>query len=68
MSQDKPIADPCINICRMDLDGKFCQGCKRTQLEIGGWAQMTEQQRADVTALIQQRMAPQVRRATQATP
>lgn len=60
MSPFNPIADPCINVCRMDLDGKFCQGCKRTQLEIGGWARMTEQQRADVAALIEQRMGPRV--------
>ena len=57
MSQINPIADPCVNICRMDLDGKFCQGCKRTRLEIGSWTRMTEQQKADVAALIQQRMA-----------
>jgi len=34
MSQNHPVADPCINICRMDQSGKFCQGCKRTALEI----------------------------------
>ena len=44
------IANPCINICRMDLDRKYCQGCARTLLEIGRWEQMTEAQRAEVTA------------------
>jgi len=58
MANVKPISDPCVNICRMDHDGKFCQGCKRTPLEIGSWARMTEQQKADVAALIQQRVAP----------
>ena len=58
MSQTKPIADPCVNICRMDQDGRFCQGCKRTRLEIGGWPRMTEQQKADAAALIQQRLDP----------
>ncbi|WP_213958834.1 DUF1289 domain-containing protein [Variovorax sp. dw_954] len=55
MNQGTPIADPCINICRMDPDGKFCQGCRRTPLEIGGWPRMTEQQKANVAALIQRR-------------
>jgi len=58
MIQINPIADPCINICRMDLDGKFCQGCRRTLLEIGSWTRMTEQQKADVAASILQRKAP----------
>jgi predicted Fe-S protein YdhL (DUF1289 family) len=56
MCQATVIADPCINICRMDQDGKFCQGCKRTALEIGGWPQMTEQQKTQVLALIELRM------------
>ena len=67
MSQDAPIADPCINICRMDHDGKLCQGCKRTPLEIGGWPRMTEQQKADVAALILQRRDPSVKFAMQPT-
>ena len=38
------VANPCINICRMDLAGKYCQGCGRTLVEIGLWDQMTEAQ------------------------
>ena len=56
MSQNHPIADPCINICRMDQGGKLCQGCKRTALEIGAWPRMTEPQKAEVLGLIEQRM------------
>ena len=56
MCQDKTVADPCINICRMDQEEKFCQGCKRTTLEIGGWPRMTAQEKAQVLALIEQRM------------
>ncbi|MDM0117166.1 DUF1289 domain-containing protein [Variovorax sp. J22R133] len=68
MNPGKPIADPCVNICRMDLDGKFCQGCKRTSLEIGAWPWMTEQQKADVAALIEQRMNAMFTPARNATP
>jgi len=55
MTQANPLENPCINICRMDLAGKYCQGCGRTALEIGSWDRMTEQQRADVMALLPQR-------------
>jgi predicted Fe-S protein YdhL (DUF1289 family) len=65
--QDAPFADPCINICRMDQDGKFCQGSKRTELEIGGRPRMTEQQKAGVIASIKQRTAPRVTLATRKT-
>ncbi|MDM0022523.1 DUF1289 domain-containing protein [Variovorax saccharolyticus] len=68
MSENVLVADPCVNICRVDPDGKFCQGCKRTALEIGSWPRMTEQQRADVAALIRQRTDPAVTRAMQPTP
>jgi len=44
------IPNPCINICRMDLDRTYCQGCARTLQEIGLWEKMTEIQRAEVMA------------------
>jgi predicted Fe-S protein YdhL (DUF1289 family) len=44
------VANPCINICRMDQAGKYCQGCGRTLVEIGRWEQMTDDQRAEVMA------------------
>lgn len=49
------LTDPCINICRMDLSGQFCQGCRRTPLEIGRWPRMTLLERAAVLAAIAQR-------------
>jgi len=45
-----PAANPCINICRMDAAGKYCQGCRRTLVEIGQWDRMTEAQRIDLLA------------------
>ena len=44
------VTNPCINVCRMDLSGRYCQGCGRTLLEIGRWDQLTEAQRAEVMA------------------
>jgi predicted Fe-S protein YdhL (DUF1289 family) len=52
------LTDPCINICRMDLSGQFCQGCRRTPLEIGRWPRMTLLERAATLAAIAQRRNP----------
>ena len=50
------VANPCINICRMDLAGNYCQGCGRTLVEIGLWDQMTEAKRAEVMATLPSRL------------
>ncbi len=50
MNPSISVANPCINICRMDQAGKYCQGCGRTLVEIGRWDQMTDEQRAEVMA------------------
>lgn len=52
------LTDPCINICRMDLSGQFCQGCRRTPLEIGRWPRMTLLERTATLAAIAQRRNP----------
>ena len=59
------VANPCINICRMDLAGKYCQGCGRTLVEIGLWDQMTEAKRAEVMATLPSRLP---RRSGQSLP
>ena len=60
MNPGDPVGNPCINICRMDQNGEFCQGCWRTLLEIGRWDQMTDQQKADVAALLDRRRREKV--------
>ena len=59
------VANPCINICRMDLAGKYCQGCGRTLAEIGLWDQMTEAKRVEVMATLPSRLP---RRSGQSLP
>jgi predicted Fe-S protein YdhL (DUF1289 family) len=34
----------------MDAAGKYCQGCRRTLVEIGQWDRLTEAQRIDLLA------------------
>ncbi|CAG2137808.1 DUF1289 domain-containing protein [Cupriavidus numazuensis] len=55
MTPSTSVANPCINICRMDQAGKYCQGCGRTLVEIGRWEQMTEPERAEVMAAVSAR-------------
>jgi predicted Fe-S protein YdhL (DUF1289 family) len=56
MTASPAVADPCLNICRLDLAGKYCQGCGRTPLEIGRWSRMTDAQRAEVMAALPTRL------------
>ena len=51
-----PIPNPCINICRMDLARKYCQGCRRTLEEIGSWDRMSDPERAQVMASLPARV------------
>ncbi|MEX3968759.1 DUF1289 domain-containing protein [Paraburkholderia sp. EG286B] len=55
MTRSDPVMNPCINICRMDANGQFCQGCWRTLREIGLWDRMTGQQKAEVAAAAERR-------------
>ena len=49
------IETPCINICRMDAENRYCIGCFRTLEEIKGWSQMTDAERASVMAQLESR-------------
>jgi hypothetical protein len=62
MTQSDPVGNPCINICRMDQNDQFCQGCWRTLLEIGLWDQMTDQKKADLAELLERRRSAKVSR------
>ena len=42
------IASPCVKVCRMDADDRYCLGCRRTLGEIARWSQMTDAERAAV--------------------
>jgi predicted Fe-S protein YdhL (DUF1289 family) len=36
------VPSPCINVCRMNPDTGFCEGCWRTIGEIAQWGQATD--------------------------
>ena len=37
---------PCISVCEYDEQG-YCLGCQRTEEEVRGWRDRTEQQQLD---------------------
>jgi predicted Fe-S protein YdhL (DUF1289 family) len=46
---------PCINVCRMDAAGRFCEGCGRTLTEIAAWSSMNDAARCEVWRQLAQR-------------
>ena len=41
---------PCIGICQMDEDNRYCIGCGRTMDEIASWGSTTDEARAQTMA------------------
>ena len=46
------IASPCINVCRMDAESGYCEGCRRTLDEIASWSIYTAAEKRAVLALL----------------
>ena len=44
------IASPCVKVCVMDAEQRYCAGCLRTLDEIARWGEMTDAERAAVMA------------------
>jgi hypothetical protein len=51
------IETPCIKICVVDPETGFCIGCGRTRTEIGGWLEMSAEQRRAVMTALPERVA-----------
>ncbi|MBE7939166.1 MULTISPECIES: DUF1289 domain-containing protein [Ramlibacter] len=57
------VPSPCISLCRMDADNRYCQGCLRTLDEIASWSTLGEDARREVWTQIGQRIAQAGERA-----
>jgi len=44
------VASPCTGICRLDLVGETCLGCRRTLDEIAAWSTLSSEGRRAVLA------------------
>lgn len=49
------IASPCINVCQMHMRTGLCIGCYRTLDEIARWAEIDEEERAQILELVAER-------------
>ncbi len=45
-----PVDSPCINICRMNAQTGYCEGCLRTIDEIACWSGYTDEDKLAVIA------------------
>ena len=51
------ITSPCVKVCVMDAERRYCAGCLRTLEEIARWGEMTAAERAMVMANLSARCA-----------
>jgi predicted Fe-S protein YdhL (DUF1289 family) len=57
------VPSPCNNICRMNSDTGYCEGCFRTLDEIAGWSSATRVERLAVLAKLDARRERSAARA-----
>jgi len=53
--REPPPMSPCIRVCVMDVERRFCTGCRRTIDEIARWWGMTDDQKRAVLAALPER-------------
>ena len=51
------IASPCVKVCVMDAEHRYCAGCLRTLAEIARWGEMTDAERAQITVALAERVS-----------
>lgn len=47
-----PVPSPCISLCVMDGQRRYCQGCQRTLGEIASWGALTNEEKRAVLAML----------------
>lgn len=52
---EAPVPSPCIKICVLDSEGRYCTGCLRTLEEIGLWTSLSNEERRAVLERLEQR-------------
>ena len=51
----EPVPSPCNNVCRIDAQSGFCEGCLRTIEEVVAWAGSTDEEKRAVWARLGER-------------
>jgi predicted Fe-S protein YdhL (DUF1289 family) len=55
MTQYVSVNSPCINICVIDAETDYCQGCYRTVDEISNWMKLGKRERAEIILELEHR-------------
>jgi uncharacterized protein len=50
------ISTPCIRVCSLDAEVGLCAGCGRTPEEIASWLRLSEAERLQIMAELEDRM------------
>jgi len=50
-----PVPSPCVSLCKMDAERRYCMGCLRTIEEIVNWSKADDDYKRGVWAEIRQR-------------
>jgi len=53
---DVPVPSPCMSVCKMDAERRYCTGCLRTIPEIAGWSKMDDGAKRDIWRAIRLRV------------
>jgi predicted Fe-S protein YdhL (DUF1289 family) len=49
------VESPCINVCAIDPDSDYCQGCFRLLAEIAAWGTSSAQRRKQILDSVESR-------------
>lgn len=52
-----PVPSPCVSLCKMDLERRYCMGCLRTIEEIVAWGKADDDYKRAVWAELPRRRA-----------
>lgn len=52
-----PVPSPCVSLCKMDMERRYCMGCLRTIEEIVAWGKADDDYKRAVWAELPRRRA-----------
>lgn len=51
------VPSPCVQVCRLHAQARFCEGCGRSAREIARWGTAEDEERRAIRALAAERLA-----------
>jgi uncharacterized protein len=57
MDTDFPLTSPCVGVCQINAQTKFCLGCWRSLREVAHWSRYSDDEKRDVLVSLRQRQA-----------